>query len=124
MSYKAVNRFFVFTLALLTALAFFGVKPSDFHSVKSSISSTESKVSISPETMHNAAALPPVGIETKDEQPTEDDETTDAYALIRRNQDKINLCFDYQAPLNHEIITSSRSNFRYPLYIRIHSIVI
>jgi hypothetical protein len=119
MNYKSINRFFVFALALLTALAFFGVKPSYFHQNKHSVYQIETLESI-----HDATALPPVGVESKEEQPSEDDENLDSDDGIEVIQKSCSQKKSNALILTNEVRSTSRGNFHCPLYIRIQSIVI
>ena len=125
MNYKSINRFFVFTLALVTALAFFGVRPSQLKHDSTDSSFVASLESSQLESIHDCTALPPVGIESKEEQPSqEDDENLDTNTHSDANE--INISVYHFNPLiqTKEVRTTSQSNFHCPLYIRIQSILI
>jgi len=120
MNYKSINRFFVFTLALLTALAFFGVKPSHVHKNKDSVYQSETIKSI-----QDSTDLPPVGVESKEEQPSEeDDENLDTENHLEA--DEYSFVQKYFSTLIYttEVRSTSRGNFHCPLYIRVNSILI
>lgn len=125
MNYKSINRFFVFTLALVTALVFFGVKPSDFHVDKKDASS----IAVSHHLELNSIQVPglphPEGLETKEEQPTEeDDENLDTDDSSENNSENSHQHYLSTLIYTNDVISTSRGNFHCPLYIRIHSIII
>jgi len=120
MNYKSINRFFVFTLALVTALVFFGVKPSHVYQNKDSVYQSETLESI-----HESTALPPVGVESKEEQPSEeDDENLDTDNHLEANENIFVQKYFSSLIYTTEVRSTSRGNFHCPLYIRIQSILI
>lgn len=125
MNYKSINRFFVFTLALVTALAFFGVKPSDFHVTKNDASSIAASSELELNSIHVPGLPHPEGLETKEEQPSEEDDenldTDDSSDEDAKNSDQQDLS---SLIYTKDVISTSRGNFHCPLYIRIHSIII
>jgi len=128
MSYKSFNRFFGFTLAIVTALFFFGFKPSQLHENHKTFvafQSNEIGQNSIHEGMHEPDVPHPVAIESKEEQPSEDDENFDS-----NDSSEFLLGYDFtQTDLSSlsekdNVINTSRGNFHCPLHIRIRSIII
>ena len=124
MSYKSVNRFFIFSLAIVTALYFFGVKPSQLQENHKIFAASQS-VQFEQDSIHECGVPHPVGVESKEEQPTEDDENLDSDDSSDCGEENDFTKTDLNSlSEKDEVINSSRSNFHCPLHIRIRSIII
>jgi hypothetical protein len=123
MNFKPFDRFFIFVLALATALYFFGSKP--YHSHASDKAATAVSTDVKFESLHDGTSVPPVGVETKEEQVSEDDESSDddesSEGEGRNERADAGL---YPGFSLNAGVSTARNAYHCPLHIRLRTILI
>jgi hypothetical protein len=123
MNFKPFDRFFIFVLALTTALYFFGSKP--YHSHASDKGAADVSTDIKLESLHDGTSVPPVGVETKEEQISEDDEPSDDDESSEDQSGNEHAAGHlYPGFSLSAAISTARNAYHCPIYIRLRSILI
>lgn len=119
---KSLNRFYIFGLALMAALYFFGVQPDQPDPQRKDTRLTEQH-----DSFHSPIANPlPFELEKKEEQPTsEDDDSKESKSGVKsNNSDSVAFLKEFCTPSNDDVVSRSQTEYHTPVYVRFRSILI
>jgi len=120
---KSINRFYIFGLALMALLYFFGARPN--HETLSKQS--ESVLTEKQNSIHSANPLQqPFEIENKEEQPTtEDDDNEETEDDVASDcPDSVAFLKESSSPVSEEVVSKSQTEHHAPTYVRLRTILI